>query len=1324
MSFIGDLFSQGGVPCNDYARTPENIRCASTPKSSTKLPAQSTKPQTRPFPLKKASKKPAVKREPASSSGDAKNAKRKPIVPNKNTRMQKGEQICRVKREPISRVKREPILGPISQDLPFQMCIPGEVDPVREAASLNVQQPELRCGMAGESVTNFMMVPTQPAQSMDNVNVRGRKPKMQVALCRAVDGKCGQCRRCRCRAYWDKSGAIHAAEVMSVHGDKQSVWAAWKDEGVGCVMCFNYGLFLTKEMPTLKNARHVTNKMLACPWANFKMLILKKNALLRHEQTVGHQKALSFHATGKLTIPTSVAPSPNAPTPLVKSVPSLAALRRLCTAIQYGSTLNAFAAQELATQSGELVQHWQGFTSKDSVRKGLAVIAETFRQRWRLSLGACKLAVASDSAGQVDAVTFRAFDGRKVWHGSFGLAEHHRTQGMVLQNISDMPEKKAAALLADTVIGVVRSFCTERTAANTWCLNENLFKKINESVLFTIFDGAPYAQLGGLALCREHFKNALGAEKDTFHDFIKITEEAAKKDPAWAPIRCELLTKKHSIIKDLHYAPTVKEHWLQWQKEVLSQEGSQSGSGRQKVNSVIQFMPYAPTRAAVEADCFEVVCRTMKATLCTMAERVNKGTTTEVKLAYTRTLDMMTTGACLRVGLNADKKIMERQTLRRFDHTTSFLPMKTRILQEHQGTVWAMVHEGGLVSTSNTGTMTTIVVETIRDNVRIEYGSGILALSNESLETALEEEMKALQRQSRATNKLLDEHNNESYMMNKAQCFDLCRWETISHQGALAMPWKGPDVRLNHGEHRAMLLDNFQYFCKACQVTIPNAVQLFDVWRRSAFEVWKRKKKKLPAEEQAEANYNGEIMLDSWIEAFQNCKVMNITMEALTPIMECVACLSRNTTPTERSLKAIKRIGKHDGQHKSIECKNNCLIVKSYLAQDKTLLLDESCPLYSQFVHNWTMWHGRRWCTNKKKRKDKGKVHKKGKDPRFPKSRLHKMMWKTIERVCAEHRQGGARDRKAVTGEDIKKLRDKRPDRTDDFSVGQTKYIRHHTEVGPCVKRRKFQEQQRAKGRRFCQPSNQPVPQAKARKALPKSRAVRISHTYEKLKVFFPKGFCAKHLEGRAGEKDAFPCFKNVKDVMDADIIAVDNLTRLNERVQRAVVGDQKVDFLHMDMLVARVLGKRVCEPEFFRRLLSRRTESLSTNMERVREWGKGLSVKCKGACVDPNGKKLLLNVSASFTQRHPYHHQLLLHAGSVRGSRWTIKDVVRNNENRKSMKDTEAKDISHLKDLDALVGHSTILDKTHSGTNSDALAKVLLKRARDTQEALASGGA
>ena len=46
---------------------------------------------------------------------------------------------------------------------------------------------------------------------------------------------------------------------------------------------------------------------------------------------------------------------------------------------------------------------------------------------------------------------------------------------------------------------------------------------------------------------------------------------------------------------------------------------------------------------------------------------------------------------------------------------------------------------------------------------------------------------------------------------------------------------------------------------------------------------------------------------------------------------------------------------------------------------------------------------------------------------------------------------------------------------------------------------------------------------------------------------------------------------------MDVDIIAVTNLTRLDARLERSVVGDKKVADLHMDMLVARILGKIVC---------------------------------------------------------------------------------------------------------------------------------------------------
>ena len=85
----------------------------------------------------------------------------------------------------------------------------------------------------------------------------------------------------------------------------------------------------------------------------------------------------------------------------------------------------------------------------------------------------------------------------------------------------------------------------------------------------------------------------------------------------------------------------------------------------------------------------------------------------------------------------------------------------------------ALVSHGALVSNSNNGTMTAVVVDTIRDNPRVMYASKVRALSADSLEQALSVELEAVQRQIRVTNKLLDEHNNPTYMMNKSQCFDL-----------------------------------------------------------------------------------------------------------------------------------------------------------------------------------------------------------------------------------------------------------------------------------------------------------------------------------------------------------------------------------------------------------------------------------------------------------------------------------------------------------------------------------------------------------------------
>ena len=74
------------------------------------------------------------------------------------------------------------------------------------------------------------------------------------------------------------------------------------------------------------------------------------------------------------------------------------------------------------------------------------------------------------------------------------------------RTMSDVPEDKGAATLAKTVLSTIRAFCQNETLLNTICM----------SVIFTVLDGAPYAQRSGLILCREHFKNALWSKKTAF----------------------------------------------------------------------------------------------------------------------------------------------------------------------------------------------------------------------------------------------------------------------------------------------------------------------------------------------------------------------------------------------------------------------------------------------------------------------------------------------------------------------------------------------------------------------------------------------------------------------------------------------------------------------------------------------------------------------------------------------------------------------------------------------------------------------------------------
>ena len=243
-------------------------------------------------------------------------------------------------------------------------------------------------------------------------------------------------------------------------------------------------------------------------------------------------------------------------------------------------------------------------------------------------------------------------------------------------------------------------------------------------------------------------------------------------------------------------------------------------------------------------------------------------------------------------------------------------------------------------------------------------------------------------------------------------------------------------------------------------------------------------------------------MLDSWLWPFRSfsdgargLQCPNV-FNALKPIVELIACLSRNTTPTERTLKAIKTLNNNEGPTRALEHMNDALLVKSYIAQDTTLLVDASCSFYTQFVETWLKLEGRSWCTRKKTRSDKGKRHTYNSSIRFKKRKLHNMMWKCIDRLCKKYKQDGKRDQKALTGEDLTKLQEKMHGRTDDFSEQQTKYIKHHTEIGPDVKRRKLQERQRAKGTRWCRPGLQAVKKSKV------TNHRSLDETKQQLKVF------------------------------------------------------------------------------------------------------------------------------------------------------------------------------------------------------------------------------
>ena len=465
----------------------------------------------------------------------------------------------------------------------------------------------------------------------------------------------------------------------------------------------------------------------------------------------------------------------------------------------------------------------------------------------------------------------------------------------------------------------------------------------------------------------------------------------------------------------------------------------------------------------------------------------------------------------------------------------------------------------------------------------------------------LQVEMGALQRQARVINKLCEEACNLDYLMNKTQCFDLHRWEAIAQKQDIVLPWKSGESRLlKPMDHKAVLLNNFAGVCKACGVTIHDAKDKFEAWVALARAEWRSSKKKLPADAQGEADYNGEIMLNSWHFAWKSRSAEAagfVSLAQLKPIMEFLATVSRNTTSVERTLKAIKATEKGAGEQQLLEHSNSALIVKAYIAQDPRLLANASCAFYLKFSHLWKALFGQRWGTRQKMRADCGKKRKYDLSNRWPQKRLHKLMWKCIGKMRARHLASGTAGKLAFNGEELSRFVDKNPLSTNDVSDKQMKYIEHHTTKGADVKRRKFQERQRAKGRRFCQPPTQPlrVPTALGPQIdrLKTSRGTQSQRENNALRmrplVFFPKGYCAKHFNGEHSS-----LFKNVGSITEAEIIAVEDLSRLDERILRTVVGKTKASLLHTDMLAARLLGMRVADPHFFKQAIARNISTAS----------------------------------------------------------------------------------------------------------------------------------
>ncbi len=190
-------------------------------------------------------------------------------------------------------------------------------------------------------------------------------------------------------------------------------------------------------------------------------------------------------------------------------------------------------------------------------------------------------------------------------------------------------------------------------------------------------------------------------------------------------------------------------------------------------------------------------------------------------------------------------------------------------------------------------------------------------------------------------------------------------------------------------------------------------------------------------------------------------------------------------------------------------------------------------------------------------------------------------------------------------------------------------------------KRRLNEENNRDAGRRFfAHMLHWPKPLPHKKKAQMEEDRKKIvlatarNDSFKQSRAWLPQGF-TKKLENGLQKS-----FTKVQNICQADVVGVDGLSRVDECVERTTTTGKKGQYLHHEMLCARILGLRVATPQFFQQTLAQRKKAKN-------------SIKLKPA-VKTSGPKALICTS-QFKDQYPDTFAVLRYASRIGGSKWRL---------------------------------------------------------------------